>query len=208
VSAEPDPPAGDAVAVDDDDGTLSLPDVARGDPMAVRRCIDRYGGLVWALARRHCQNPADAEDAVQEIFVDLWKSAHRFDPAVAGEATFVATIARRRLIDRYRRRARAAVPEPLDDGPGHQPTASAPDPDTTLDAQRAAALLGHLSADQQRVVLLSTQGLSHAEIAESTRMPLGTVKSHVRRGLLQLRSALRREATQPELPAPSGGVTS
>ena len=63
---------------------------------AVRECIARYGGLIWSIARRMLtHDQADAEDATQEIFVDLWKSAPRFDPSIASEATFIATIARR-----------------------------------------------------------------------------------------------------------------
>ena len=80
--------------------------VAAGDRAAVRECLARYGGLVWSLVRRSTSDAAEAEDAVQEIFVDVWQSASRFDPAVASEATFIAMIARRRLIDRARRRNR------------------------------------------------------------------------------------------------------
>ena len=77
--------------------------VASGDANAVRECIDEFGGLVWAIARRMARTRADAEDAVQEIFIDVWKSAGRFDPAQGSEKVFVSTIARRRLIDRLRR---------------------------------------------------------------------------------------------------------
>src|SRR5512145_3131135 len=77
--------------------------VARGDSKAVRECIDEFGGLVWAIARRMARTRADAEDAVQEIFVDVWKSAGRYDPSQGSEKVFVTTIARRRLIDRLRR---------------------------------------------------------------------------------------------------------
>jgi len=80
--------------------------VAQGDPSAPAECIDRFSGLVWSLARRLCASASDAEDAVQEIFIDVWKSAGRFDPSIASETTFVAMIARRRLIDRGRRRMR------------------------------------------------------------------------------------------------------
>ncbi len=76
--------------------------IAGGDRSAVAACIDTYSGLVWSLARRFLQNEADAEETVQEIFLELWEKAARFDPGVAGEVTFVSMIARRRLIDRRR----------------------------------------------------------------------------------------------------------
>src|SRR5262245_66294972 len=85
--------------------------VAEGDAIAVRECIARYGGLVWSIARRF--ELADAEDAVQEIFLDLWKSAARFDPNIASETAFIAMIARRRLIDRRRTRKRRPTTEQL-----------------------------------------------------------------------------------------------
>jgi RNA polymerase sigma factor (sigma-70 family) len=72
-----------------------LDKVAAEAPGAVEECLNRYGGLVWALAQRYSPNPADAEDAVQEVFADLWRYAKRYDPCVSPEATFVAMIARR-----------------------------------------------------------------------------------------------------------------
>ena len=84
----------------------TLQRIAAGETEAVRECMDRYGGLVWSLARRFLYSSNEAEDAVQEIFLDLWKHAGRFDPNVAAEATYVAMIARRRLIDRVRKRTR------------------------------------------------------------------------------------------------------
>ena len=163
--------------------------VAHGELQAVKECLSRYGGLVWSLARRYA--PAEAEDAVQEIFVDLWKSAARFDPAVASEAVFIAMIARRRLIDRLRsaklrpavgRGAAETMPERAD------PAAS---PERCAEAAQAVRALEALRPEQREVLLLSAcQGLSHDEIAEKTGMPLGTVKAHVRRGLLRVRAAL------------------
>lgn len=160
--------------------------VAAGDAVAIRECLARYGNLVWSIARRF--EPADAEDAVQEIFLDLWKSAGRFDPAVASETAFVAVIARRRLIDRRRARMRRPaavdhVPESIAD-PGTAP-------DTCAEATQAARALDQLRPEQRQVLVLSTVGgLSHGEIAERTGMPLGTVKAHARRGLLSIRAAL------------------
>lgn len=168
--------------------------VAAGDAAATRECLSRYGNLVWSIARRF--EAADAEDAVQEIFLDLWKSAARFDPAIASEPAFVAMLARRRLIDRRRMRMRRpTADQPLagDSSDGMlaldpNPTTSA---DTCAEAKQAARALDQLRPEQRQVLVLSTvQGLSHGEIAERTGMPLGTVKAHARRGLLSIRAAL------------------
>lgn len=168
--------------------------VAAGQGDAVQACIDRYGGLVWSLARRFCFNQADAEDAVQEIFLDVWRSAARFDVAVASEATFIAMIARRRLIDRRRRATRQAnlreLALELDQSqPIESPAETAMQ--ISEDAAAAATALEQLRPEQQRVLRLSIyQGLSHEKIAESTGLPLGTVKTHVRRGLIRIREIL------------------
>jgi RNA polymerase sigma-70 factor (ECF subfamily) len=171
-----------------------LLELASGSPGAMQRCMDRFGGLVWSLARRQTSSGADADDAVQEIFIDVWKSAARFDPSIASESTFVATIARRRLIDRGRRRQRridaAIIPEAV------QPEAE-PAPDLSErneQAGRATAALEQLRPEQQRILQLSIyHGRSHEEIARSTGLPLGTVKTHARRGLIRLREILEAE---------------
>lgn len=67
--------------------------ISAGDQDAVAACLDEYGGLVWRLALRYLNSKADAEDATQEIFISIWASAHRFDPAKGSEAAFVATVA-------------------------------------------------------------------------------------------------------------------
>ncbi len=175
--------------------------VAAGDPGAVQDALDRYGGLVWSLARRFCYNQAEAEDAVQEIFIDIWKSAGRFDESVASEPTFVAMIARRRLIDRRRRASRRPeAGESRATADGAVTAAEATDRvEVGEEAARAAAALRELRDDQQRVLRLSIyQGLSHERIAEATGLPLGTVKTHVRRGLMRLREILG--AARPDGP--------
>jgi RNA polymerase sigma-70 factor (ECF subfamily) len=163
-----------------------LPRVAGGDPGAVRDCLARYGGLVWSIARRF--EAGDAEDAVQEIFLDLWRSAARYDPRIASEPAFVAMIARRRLIDRRRTRLRRPTTETIAaDPPAADP---APRPDSCAEASQAARALDRLRPEQRHVLVLATHGLSHGEIAERTGMPLGTVKAHARRGLQSIRAAL------------------
>jgi RNA polymerase sigma-70 factor (ECF subfamily) len=165
--------------------------VARKDPAAIRECIDRFGGLVWSLARRFSATEADAEDAVQEVFLNLWKSAARYDPGVASEATFVAMIARRRLIDRNRARRRDLPSEPLGDRIEPARENEATPPDVTEEAAVAARALEQLHPEQQRVLRMSIyRGLSHEQIAQATGLPLGTVKTHIRRGLIRVREML------------------
>jgi RNA polymerase sigma-70 factor (ECF subfamily) len=165
--------------------------VASGDANAVKACIACYGGLVWSLARRFSTSTADAEDAVQDIFVDLWKSAARYDPRIASEAAFVTVVARRRLVDRRRRRTRRPDSEPMPektDYPSH-----APDAELCSEAALASRAIAELRPEQRDVLLMATvEGLTHDEIASSTGMPLGTVKAHVRRGLLRVRELLGR----------------
>ena len=91
-----------------------LPRIATGDNHAMEECLDLYGNLVWSLARRMSPS-ADADDAVQEIFLDIWKNAARFNKNVASEKTFVMMIARRRLIDRRRKLGREPQLQLLDE---------------------------------------------------------------------------------------------
>jgi RNA polymerase sigma-70 factor, ECF subfamily len=167
---------------------LLLGRVAAGDQMAVRECVARYGGLVWSLARRF-EAHGDAEDAVQEIFLDLWKSAARFDRQIASEAAFVAMIARRRLIDRKRTRGRRPTIDPHSELPAVAAEGSGPE--TCAEANQAARALDKLRPEQRQVLLMATcHGMSHGEIAAQTGMPLGTVKAHARRGLMSIRATL------------------
>lgn len=174
---------------------LLLHRVGAGDAQAVRECIARFGGLVWSLARRLGLPQSECEDAVQEIFAAIWKSAHKYDPAIASETAFVAMIARRRLIDRRRKLGRTEPAMPITDATP-MPTAVAPDPSLPEEARRAAAMLTQLSPEQQRVLTLNVyHGLSHESIARSTGLPLGTVKTHARRGLIRLRDLMSTGGT-------------
>jgi RNA polymerase sigma factor (sigma-70 family) len=165
--------------------------IAAGDAAAVQECLKTYGGLIWSLARRMLRNSDDAEDAVQEIFVDVWKNADRFDETISSETTFVAMLARRRLIDKIRYAQRRLSPDSLDDILLEPFTRADKTIETCIEAEQAAEAMRTLRPEQQQVLRLSiVQGMSHQEIAEATGMPLGTVKTHARRGLLQVRELM------------------
>lgn len=169
--------------------------VANGETQAVAACIDQYGALVWSLARRLLGNPSEAEDAVQEVFIEIWKHASRFDPAIASETTFVAMIARRRLIDRRRRDSRRLETDAF---PIEQAEFMTVGDGQALDVQdeaaRATEVLKQLKPEQRNVLQLAVcQGWPHQLIADRLGLPLGTVKTHVRRGLQRIREELESE---------------
>jgi RNA polymerase sigma-70 factor (ECF subfamily) len=174
-----------------------LPKAAQGDDAAVRECLARFGPIVWGLARRLSPTREDAEDAVQEIFLDLWAHGGRYDAARASEEAFVAVIARRRLIDRRRHASRRPALDPIESAA----EAASPGDSAELvaEAALAARAMKDLRAEQREVLRLSVaQGLTHEEIAAHTGMPLGTVKAHARRGLLRIRSILSGEGVAEE----------
>lgn len=174
------------------DGLLSR--VAGGDAAATQACVQRYSGIVWSLARRLLANPADAEEATQEIFVEIWKHAGRHDPAKGSEKLFVMMIARRRLIDRIRRQARQPRHESLDDPDTNRVLVSAETTaETAVDLDLARRVLETLPDEQQKIIAMCiVDGMTHREVAEATGKPLGTVKTMVRRGLIRVREALRK----------------
>lgn len=182
------------------DPDLLLPRVARGEADAVEACIARYSPLVWSLAKRLSRDLTALEDLVQEIFIDIWRSAERFDPRQASETTFIAVIARRRVIDRQRQAARAQKLEVVDEASASHDEPGYAAVDLGDEARRAHAVLAEIKPEQRRLILMSVvDGLTHQEIATRAGMPLGTVKSHIRRGLEQTAQALRA-APRKELP--------
>jgi RNA polymerase sigma-70 factor (ECF subfamily) len=173
--------------------------VADGDGSAVQDCLSAYGGLVWSIARKMLGPSRDAEDAVQEIFIELWRVAHRFDETRGTETQFVAMLARRRVIDRVRKHERRPDQEPLPEGLTDEGSDQVHAAELSEEAARAREAMTHLSEDQQQVLKLAVvQSMSHSEVARATGMPLGTVKTHARRGLIRLRELLGpAEATDP-----------
>src|SRR5579859_4175090 len=140
--------------------------IASGDAAAVRECMDRFGPLVWSLARRMSRTQADAEDATQEIFLDIWRSAGRYDASLGSDKIFIATIARRRLIDRLRKRSA----EPPMDPPEVLETVAWAEPgnlpESSTEAGQAARALAELKPEQRQVLELGLMhGLTQSEIA-------------------------------------------
>jgi len=179
--------------------------ISAGDKGAVAACVDEYGDLVWRLASRYLDRAkADIEDAVQEVFVELWQHAGRFDPAKGSEPAFIATIAHRRLIDYQRRLKNRPAPR----GEAVEATVRALPANLhaevkRIDSQQAAAEFDRLPDDERRALWMSIYGgMTQAQISEATSTPLGTVKTRMRRGLLRLNGALRG---YPDTPATETG---
>ena len=149
---------------------------------------------------------AQAEDVLQEVYVNIWRAANSFDAALSQPMTWLTSVARNRAIDSLRRRQ--SEPQTLsassgadDDGSDilDQQASDAPGPLELLasagEARALTACLGELSGEQQQSLALAFyQGLSHAEVADHLRQPLGTVKSWLRRGLQALKACLERAA--------------
>jgi len=158
-----------------------------GDEHALRIAYDRYGGAVFHLATRLLANRADAEDVTQATFVAAWLGRGTFDPDRGGMLGWLLGIARRKAVDRMRSAAREnraadtvrALPEPS--GPDESP-------DRVLDRLVLADELARLPDDQRRTLQLAFyDDLTHPQISAVTGLPLGTVKSHIRRGMASLR---------------------
>lgn len=128
---------------------------------------------------------------MQEIFFKLWKIADRFDAEIASETTFVAMIARRCLIDLKRKKSSITTKAIELDGFSSTEMGASQRFELTDEAAKAAELLDELPDAQKHVIRLSIyDGMSHSRIAEKTGLSLGTVKTHIRRGMTKLRQSL------------------
>jgi RNA polymerase sigma-70 factor (ECF subfamily) len=166
--------------------------MAGGDQTALRQLYQRYAGRVHAIAQRCLGVRSDAEEIVQETFVEAWRRARDFDEQRGSVGAWLTTIARTRAIDRLRSRSsaiRASVASAIE----------APDPapspgDAAMQRQmqeRVRRALETLPEEQRQALELAYfEGLSHSEIAERTSQPLGTVKTRVRLGMEKLEALL------------------
>ncbi len=170
--------------------------VAAGEEDAVAELYDRFGSLVYKVARQLLPTRAEAEDSVQEVFVRLWQTADRYDPRRAKLVTWVMLIARRHLIDRLRRNAVRGTPvafQPDAVGPGPQHTPE----ERPQEAERNRALFQRIAElpELQRIVIERAylQGYTLREVSEQLAAPLGTVKSALSRGLARLRERAKAD---------------
>lgn len=173
--------------------------IAQGDESAVTQCVDEYGGLAWRLATRYLgAGSPEVEDAVQDVFTELWLNARRFDPSKGSEPSFVATIIHRRMTDYQRRRsarsrlASNASARRTDDGSPARGPERLQDYVKDQDLGHIVRAFDTLPDEERTALWLSLhRGLSHSQIASATRAPIGTVKTRLRRGLMRLSDALR-----------------
>jgi RNA polymerase sigma-70 factor, ECF subfamily len=165
------------------------------DVDAFEQLYDRHSRIVYALVLRIVQQGSTAEEVVQDIFLQLWRNAARYDIRRGPFVPWLMALARNRALDHLRlkserQRRREDQTEEL------PPVIDVPQFEQALDekrrAERVRALMGSLNPQQKKAIELAYfEGLSHTEIAETLKEPLGTVKSWIRNGLLRLKEGLR-----------------
>ena len=165
--------------------------IARGERGAVERLYDAYSPTVFAIALRVLRDRAAAEELLNDVFVEVWTHRERFDATRGSVASYLATLTRSRGIDRLRANRRRAG-APIDERTMAAPAPTPEEPTGGEDRQRTVAALARLTPDQRSALELAYfEGLSHSEVAARLERPLGTVKTHIRQGLIQLRDLLR-----------------
>lgn len=171
------------------DEELALAERFRGgDETVLREVYDRYGGLVHRVGLSCLASHHEAEDVTQATFVAAWRGRESFDPGRGTLAGWLLGIARRQVVDRLRviHRDRGISAAVRQSGPGYS---NEPVPERVVDRLVLLDELRQLTAEQRRVVELAFfDDLTHVQIAGVTGLPLGTVKSHLRRGLARLRT--------------------
>jgi len=160
-----------------------------GDQAAMTALYDRYSSLVYAVALRVVGETGAAEDILQEVFLQLWRNPGAFDAARGRLAPWLAVIARHKAIDHLRGRRESADLEDVTLALDARLEEAA---DRTRAGEKVRGALAAMPAEQRRALELAFfQGLTHTEIAQQTGDPLGTVKTRIRTGLIQLRKAFQ-----------------
>jgi RNA polymerase sigma-70 factor, ECF subfamily len=192
-------PAGAPAPAGAGDDTLErlLAQVARGDEQAFAELYQRVAAAVFGLVSKVVRNPAQSEEVTQEVFVELWRTAPRFDPARGTARSWIMTCAHRRAVDRVRSAESAARRDDLagrrDQGRPYDEVIE--QVESSLEREHVRRGLKALTALQREAVVLAYYGgHSHREIAELLGVPQGTVKTRLRDGLIRLRDHLGVEA--------------
>ena len=167
------------------------------DPRALDRLYSMYASLVYGLALRIVQDGAEAEEVAQDVFVYVWQQADRFDATRGNLTSWLVTLTRSRSIDRVR--SRGSQERRLEglarEVEARQASATLEDPleEALLAESRRRVRLGleTLPREQRQALEIAYfEGLSHSEIASKLEVPLGTVKTRIRQGMIRLRAAL------------------
>ena len=177
-----------AVKSDDADAQLAAAFPA-GTEEVLRAVYERYSTLVYRIALSTLHSQADAEDVTQATFVSAWRGRHTFNPEFGSLTGWLVTIARNRSVDRIRLNERERLVRTAAAQADLAPPAHVSASDSVVDRLVVADQLARLPVSQRRVLELAFfDDLTHTQISSLTGMPLGTVKSNLRRGLIQLRS--------------------
>jgi RNA polymerase sigma-70 factor (ECF subfamily) len=168
-----------------------------GDPVGLEYLYDRHSAIVKSLCMKVVHNEAEAEDLIQEIFVEIWNRAAGYDPAKGKPLGWIVTLARRRSIDRLRKcQSHCRAEDRLREEIEQQPDAWTTDPEEDYEMADIRATFRGLiknlpEAQQQAIFLAFYQGMSQREIAAHTGIPLGTIKTRLELGLKKLTVALK-----------------
>lgn len=186
----------DRKAADESQADL-LRRIAAQDRQALAELYDELAGLLFAASLRIVGDPSEAEEVMQDVFVQIWERAETFDPALGTPTSWATRIARNRSIDRLRsRQRRARALDELENLVAAELSESPAREELSRDEQSAvrSALNGLPTDQRQSIELAFFGGLSHGEIAELLKQPLGTVKARIRRGMLKLKDTLQAYA--------------
>ena len=170
--------------------------VARSDDLALAELYDRFGGVAYGLALRILRDDALAQDAVQDAFLAVWRSAAAFLPERARPSTWILTLVHRRAVDLVRREQRRRT-EPLE--PEQFPATGSSDEEASIRFHRRVVqdALGQLPAEQRQALELAYYGgFTQSELAERLGQPLGTIKSRTFAGLARLRELLQEAGVE------------